>query len=442
MTGGGTEGVLAPEEGAQLRLLPGRSASTSAAAPSAWSSPTPPAAVRCPCSSRPWRKGSASRAAFLHRGGRPGDPRADGRRRHCRHGRPTSPHPTVNHAWWEDDTFARVGRLGSELVHAALRRDGCSDAIDVRINRLVVESDVTLIIGPVLPHEVIGFSGGNKYLFPGLSGQEMIDVTHWLGALITSSEIIGTPRHHARARAGRCGSGAGARRAARAVRGGGPRTPAGCSRSPSANRSERGPPRQRSPPRPTCSTSTRPVQRVLSLVPPRYPDLWTGAKGFYKVEPIVADGGEVVLYAPHITEIAAMHPRLVEHRLPLPRLLPGALGALPRCPPGRAGALDAPLRRGHVRPRCGRTPAGARHPGDRDPRGHGQAGEPGLPRARGGRRLPLGLGPADVGRARRRRGALPASVGHRLLTSHNPPRFSQRTETRGNAKEHAVPDAR
>ena len=62
----------------------------------------------------------------------------------------------------------------------------------MRINRLVVESDVTLIVGPVLPHEVIGFSGGNKYLFPGLSGQEMIDVTHWLGALITSSEIIGT----------------------------------------------------------------------------------------------------------------------------------------------------------------------------------------------------------------------------------------------------------
>ena len=55
-----------------------------------------------------------------------------------------------------------------------------------------------------------------------------------------------------------------------------------------------------------------PVPRVLSLVPPRYPDLWTGAKGFYKVEPVVADGGEVVLYAPHITEIAAMHPALMD----------------------------------------------------------------------------------------------------------------------------------
>jgi nickel-dependent lactate racemase len=55
-----------------------------------------------------------------------------------------------------------------------------------------------------------------------------------------------------------------------------------------------------------------PVRRVLSVVPERYPDLWTGAKGFYKVEPVVADGGEVVLYAPHITEIAATHPRLTD----------------------------------------------------------------------------------------------------------------------------------
>ena len=32
-----------------------------------------------------------------------------------------------------------------------------------------------------------------------------------------------------------------------------------------------------------------------------YDEIWTGAKGFYKLEPVVADGGEVILYAPHIT---------------------------------------------------------------------------------------------------------------------------------------------
>ena len=50
-----------------------------------------------------------------------------------------------------------------------------------------------LVVGPVFPHEVVGFSGGNKYFFPGVAGPEIIDLSHWLGALITSSAIIGTP---------------------------------------------------------------------------------------------------------------------------------------------------------------------------------------------------------------------------------------------------------
>ena len=54
----------------------------------------------------------------------------------------------------------------------------------------------------------------------------------------------------------------------------------------------------------------KPVRRVVSLMPSRYQDIWTAAKGFYKVEPIVADGGEVILYAPHVTQLAAMHPEI------------------------------------------------------------------------------------------------------------------------------------
>jgi nickel-dependent lactate racemase len=51
----------------------------------------------------------------------------------------------------------------------------------------------------------------------------------------------------------------------------------------------------------------RPVSRVLSLIPRRYDELWTAAKGMFKVEPVVADGGEVVLYAPHIRKISHSH---------------------------------------------------------------------------------------------------------------------------------------
>ena len=139
----------------------------------------------------------------------------------------------------------------------------------------------------------------------------MIDVTHWLGALITSSAIIGT-RGITPVRAlvdAAAGLVPGERHALCVVV---DHDSGGLDRCPSGRPAAPGPPRPTSPPRRTSSISTPPVRRVLSLIPTRYPDLWTGAKGFYKVEPVVADGGEVVLYAPHITEIAAMHPRLME----------------------------------------------------------------------------------------------------------------------------------
>jgi nickel-dependent lactate racemase len=51
----------------------------------------------------------------------------------------------------------------------------------------------------------------------------------------------------------------------------------------------------------------RPFERALSVMPEMYDDLWTGAKGMYKLEPAIADGGEVVIYAPHITEVSYVH---------------------------------------------------------------------------------------------------------------------------------------
>jgi nickel-dependent lactate racemase len=214
--------------------------------------------------------------------------------------------PVVNHEWSDPSTYAVVGTLNAERV-SVLSQGLCAEPVGVRINRLVTESDVTVIIGPVVPHEVVGFSGGNKYLFPGLSGQELIDVTHWLGALITSATIIGTPgvtpvRALIDAAAALV---PGERRALCVVvdhaSGGlhslsfGPPEEAWATAAGVAARTH-------------VEYRSGPVSRVLSIVAPRYADLWTGAKGFYKVEPIVADGGEVVLYAPHITQFAAMHP--------------------------------------------------------------------------------------------------------------------------------------
>src|SRR5438034_4899693 len=52
--------------------------------------------------------------------------------------------------------------------------------VPVEINRMLFEYDQVIIIGPVFPHEVVGFSGGNKYLFPGVGGPAILNFFHWL----------------------------------------------------------------------------------------------------------------------------------------------------------------------------------------------------------------------------------------------------------------------
>ena len=218
--------------------------------------------------------------------------------------------PIRNHEWWKPETFVEVGRLDRSLV-SRLSDARLDEDVDVRINRLVVDSDVSLIVGPVLPHEVVGFSGGNKYLFPGLSGQELIDITHWVGALLTSAAIIGTTKTTpVRALIDAAADLVPGERHALCVIGqqDGDGLHALSFGSPISAWSEA----VQVAAQTHVRYLDRPVRRVLSLVPPRYADLWTGAKGFYKVEPVVADAGEVVLYAPHITDIAKMHPGLLQ----------------------------------------------------------------------------------------------------------------------------------
>ena len=215
-----------------------------------------------------------------------------------------------NHEWWDDQTFALLGRIEAERV-AELSGGLLERGVDVRVNRAVVEHDVTLVVGPVFPHEVVGFSGGNKYFFPGVAAQELTDLTHWLGALITSHEIIGTQ--------GTTPVRALIDEAASLIP---TQTLALCavveSSTNQLHAASFGEPRAAWSAAAGVSAQTHvqyldaPVKRVLSIIPRKYPDIWTAAKGFYKVEPVVADGGEVILYAPHIRQIAAMHPEIDE----------------------------------------------------------------------------------------------------------------------------------
>jgi nickel-dependent lactate racemase len=216
----------------------------------------------------------------------------------------------LNHAWWDPDTLVSLGVIPGARV-AELSEGRLEQAVDVRLNRAVVEHDVALVVGPVFPHEVVGFSGGNKYFFPGVAGQEIIDLSHWLGALITSSEIIGTRGiTPVRALINEAAAMIGAEKLALCVvaqsgTGALHAVTFGDTQSAWASAADV-----------AAETHVRyldaPVTRVLSIIPEKYEDIWTAAKGFYKLEPVVADGGEVIIYAPHVTQIAAMHPEIAE----------------------------------------------------------------------------------------------------------------------------------
>jgi nickel-dependent lactate racemase len=216
----------------------------------------------------------------------------------------------MNHEWCRPETFADLGTIAAARLEA-LSEGRVSLDVRVLLNRAVVEHDVALVVGPVLPHEVVGISGGNKYFFPGVAGQDIIDVSHWIGALITSAEIIGTTAvTPVRALIDEGASLVPDEKLSFCVVGeaGGSGLHSisfGDTSSAWADAAE------------ICAAThvqylEEPVQRVISLIPDMYDDIWTGAKGFYKVEPAVADGGEVILYAPHITRISTSHPEINE----------------------------------------------------------------------------------------------------------------------------------
>jgi len=211
-----------------------------------------------------------------------------------------------NHCYDDPAQLVTIGTLSGDEV-SSISGGLLDQSVDVTINRMVPDYDQILIIGPVFPHEVVGFSGGSKYLFPGVAGREIIDMFHWLGALITSPVIIGhadTPVRTVLEKAASllkvdvfC--------LALVTRGldmaglfGGS---AGEAWRKAADLSARL----------HICYKEKPFQKVLSCAPRMYDDLWTGAKCMYKLEPVVADGGELIIYAPHISEVSVTHGRMI-----------------------------------------------------------------------------------------------------------------------------------
>jgi len=205
-----------------------------------------------------------------------------------------------NHRWDLNDTLRRVGYLSeeetSELSNGRLR-----EKVPVDINKTIFDYDQILILGPVFPHEVVGYSGGAKYLFPGISGGEFLHFFHWLGAVVTCPGTIGIKHTPVREVINR---------AMKLID-----LPVHCismvvksseelygiyvgdylgSWEAAADLSEQI----------HVVFKEKPFHTVLGICPEMYNELWTGGKVMYKLEQVVAPGGKLIIYAPHITEVS------------------------------------------------------------------------------------------------------------------------------------------
>ncbi len=213
-----------------------------------------------------------------------------------------------NHAWDQPDQLMTLGTL-SEAETGEISEGLLAREVPVQINSRVQDYDVLLVMGPVFPHEVVGFSGGNKYFFPGISGPELLNFFHWLGALITNVGIIGvkdTPVRRVVNRAVRLIPQE--RRCITFVVAPNARLHGLFYGSPESAWSEAaelsGQVHIRRMP--------QPFHTVLSCAPPMYDEVWVAGKCMYKLEPVVADGGELIIYAPHLKEISLTHGKLIE----------------------------------------------------------------------------------------------------------------------------------
>jgi nickel-dependent lactate racemase len=213
----------------------------------------------------------------------------------------------LNHEWDNRKALREVGFLTAEEINE-LSGGLFSMDVPVTVNARLFDYDQILIIGPVFPHEVVGFSGGNKYLFPGVAGPDILNFFHWLGAVVTNPMIIGhkwTPVRRVVDRAAalipipkRC--------LCMVVEKGGL---AGLfSGTPEQAWDEASELSRKL----HIIYKKKPFHTILSCAPAMYDELWVGGKCMYKLEPVLADGGELIIFAPHIHEISVVHGKLIE----------------------------------------------------------------------------------------------------------------------------------
>jgi len=211
-----------------------------------------------------------------------------------------------NHEWQNPDALAEIGEITAdeiESISGGLMRQ----SVKVTVNKRMLDYDLVCIVGPVFPHEVVGFSGGNKYFYPGVSGAEILNLFHWLGALITNYSINGTKHTPVREVVNRAASFIKVEKRCFALTVVGKKTKAVFFGLPEDAWSEAA----------DLSAQThivykeKPFKSILAMAPPMYDDLWVAGKCMYKLEPVVADGGELIIYGKHVNEVSFTHGDLI-----------------------------------------------------------------------------------------------------------------------------------
>lgn len=214
----------------------------------------------------------------------------------------------ANHEWRDADKLTKVGHFSREdMLRISGGRFDLSDVrhpdgFPIEVNYRVAEADAIVIVGPVLNHEVVGKSGGNKYFYPGVSGAKGTQFTHWLGACITLPLIIGIERTPVRDAIDFMASfiTKPVKRCAALVLDG-KKLADLCWGTPEAAHSAAAAQIDRY----QAKFVDQQYQTVVAVLSPKYPEIWTGGKGSYKLQGIVADGGSLILYAPHLHSVSA-----------------------------------------------------------------------------------------------------------------------------------------
>lgn len=224
---------------------------------------------------------------------------------------PGVPHSAFQvHDWREG--VATLGEIPREFIRE-LSGGRLDFSARVQVNRLLVDEpwDAILSVGQLVPHEVIGIANHAKNIFVGVGGFDLINKTHWLGAVVGIERIMGKADTPVRAvfdeasrlaahlpisylltvRAREAASGQLVTRGLYAGEGRScfDRGAALC-REVNLDRIERAP-----------------SKVVVYLDPAEFKSTWLGNKAIYRTRMAIADAGELVVLAPGVKEFGEDH---------------------------------------------------------------------------------------------------------------------------------------